>query len=104
MIKILLGRHKSSIIATMQRDYRAKMTIKTQIFMEVTMNLQQKTTMRMMKNTIKGSFSFSTHVENDNGFTWWLTAVYGPARSTNIDLFWDELNKLQNICNPSWLY
>lgn len=53
-------------------------------------------------NTIKGSFSISIHIENDNGFTWWLTTVYA-AKSISRDLFWNELNKLQNVYNPSWL-
>ena len=48
-------------------------------------------------------FSLSIQIEDEDGFLWWLTTIYGPARNNNKQLFQDELSNLENICSPSWL-
>lgn len=39
------------------------------------------------------------------GISWWLSAIYGPARRRTINRveFWNELKNLQSVCLPNWL-
>lgn len=54
-------------------------------------------------NSVKGKFNISIQVENKDGFTWWLSAVYGPSNNTDRESFWMELEMLQNSWNLNWL-
>lgn len=55
------------------------------------------------KNSIKSCFTLSIQIENEDGFLWWLTAIYGSTSNNNRDMFWNDLANLQSTCNPYWL-
>lgn len=38
-------------------------------------------------NTIKGNYTISIQIKNENGNIWWLTVVYGPTRNSFRDFF-----------------
>lgn len=56
-------------------------------------------------NYIEGnlSISISTNITSDDGFSWWITIVYGPANRRNKNEFWEELYTLHDDCAPNWL-
>lgn len=56
-----------------------------------------------IENTIEGFFSLSANIISINGFSWWITAIYGLAKRRNINDFWVELDQLKNSCLPNWI-
>ena len=56
-----------------------------------------------IENTIEGDFSLSANIVSPNGFSWWLSAIYGPAKRSNRKNFWIELDNLKAICLPNWI-
>ncbi|KAA0037455.1 hypothetical protein E5676_scaffold808G00180 [Cucumis melo var. makuwa] len=53
-------------------------------------------------NTKLGIHSVSINFSNSTGH-WWLTSVYGPSKSIDRSIFWNELTILQQHCLPYWL-
>ncbi|KAL0559838.1 hypothetical protein IC582_000218 [Cucumis melo] len=54
-------------------------------------------------SVFKGAFSVSIQVGSNNAASWWLSAIYGPAKRKNRPLFWEELEHLKSICLPTWI-
>ena len=56
-----------------------------------------------IQSVFKGNFSVSIQVGSNNGASWWLSAIYGPAKRKNRPMFWEELEKLKSFCLPTWI-
>lgn len=52
---------------------------------------------------VKGQFSLSIKISLADGFSWWLSGIYGPASRKYRGLLWRELYDLYGLCNDCWL-
>lgn len=48
-------------------------------------------------------FSLSANIVLSDGFNWWITAVYGPAKRKDRNRLLEEIVSLNNLCSSNWL-
>ncbi|XP_073051688.1 uncharacterized protein [Primulina eburnea] len=53
-------------------------------------------------NNLIGEFSVSIEIKQNEGITWWFSAIYGPVRPRLRENFWDELAGLKTLCGNNW--
>lgn len=54
-------------------------------------------------NYIEKELLISTNVTLYDGFSWWISAIYGPAKRKDRNRFMNEINSLYPTCSPNWL-
>lgn len=55
-----------------------------------------------VKDNLIGDFSVSIEIEMNSEIRWWFSAVYGPCKPKDRNLFWNELVGLRVICGERW--
>lgn len=56
----------------------------------------------VVSDNLIGEYSVSIEILWKENLKWWFSAIYGPCKPREREMFWDELAGLRSICGDKW--
>ena len=54
-------------------------------------------------NYLEKEYMITANVIMSDGFSWWITVIYEPAKRKVRNKFLTEISSIYNTCSPNWL-